>query len=421
MMIKKSWLLVCFANFLIASLMGLLLRWMYVAPIEWVNFQFLLHGHSHVAMLGWVYLMLYGLIFHFFIPKEAQQKPIYNKLFWVTEIAVIGMMVYFPFQGYALFSITFSTLHIFCSYYFCRLVWKDAQPASLLEKQLLRTALFFMVFSTLGVWCLGPAVGMLGKTSAFYQIAIQFFLHFQFNGWFLFAVLALFFHQLKAKIDPKKFRLFYNLLVVVTVLTLALPVSWFLPHPIFHWINGIGVLLQLLAFFLFIQLLIPHFEPFFNSLRSLEKTVYGFALFSLSLKIGIQLVVLVPELAQVSHQIRNFVIGFIHLTMLGIISGFLLGFLLQNRFLDSSSRLVQWAVRIFLSGFVLTELLLFLQGSYQFYGKGEFPMYYQNLLIASIGLPVGLLMLLIHIGYQSKKVEKQIQNLQTVEKDNLLL
>src|SRR3990167_834357 len=119
---KKHWLLICFINFFIAALMGLLLRLMYVAPVEWVNFQFLLHGHSHVAMLGWVYLMLYSLIIHFFLPKEAQQKTIYNRLFWVTQVSVMGMMVRFPVEGYAMLSITFSTLHIFCSYYFCRLI-----------------------------------------------------------------------------------------------------------------------------------------------------------------------------------------------------------------------------------------------------------------------------------------------------------
>jgi len=71
---KKSWLLCTFTNFFIAALMGLLLRWMYVAPIAGLNFQFLMHGHSHVAMLGWVYLMLYCLIFYFFVPKEKKTK-----------------------------------------------------------------------------------------------------------------------------------------------------------------------------------------------------------------------------------------------------------------------------------------------------------------------------------------------------------
>lgn len=399
---RKSWILVCFINFFIASLMGLLLRWMYVSPIEGVNFQFLMHGHSHVAMLGWVYLMLYCLIFHFFVPKEAQRKPIYNRLFWVTEIAVVGMMIDFPAQGYAFVSILFSTLHIFCSYYFCHLIWKDAKPATFPEKRMLRTALFFMMFSTLGVWCLGPAVGLMGKASAFYQIAIQFFLHFQFNGWFMFAVLALFFKQSKMNIDEKKFGLFYNLFVIGTVLTLALPVSWSLSNPIFYWINVVGVVLQLFSAILFIQIIQTQFQTFFSPLSSLEKIVYRFALLSLALKILIQLVVLVPELTQVSHQIRNFVIGYIHLTMLGIITGFLFGFAFQNNYLNSKNSIQKWGTILFLLGFVATEILLFLQGIWLFLNNVSFPNYYQNLFLSSIFLPVGLLMLTIGISFKNK-------------------
>lgn len=394
---KKSWLLCTFSNFFIASLMGLLLRWMYVAPIAGVNFQFLMHGHSHVAMLGWVYMMLYCLIFHFFVPKEKQQKPIYNQLFWTTELAVVGMMIDFPAQGYAFASILFSTLHIFCSYYFCYLIIKDANPTTLAEKKLLRTALFFMIFSTLGVWCLGPAVSLLGKASAFYQIAIQFFLHFQFNGWFLFATLALFFKQAKLIIEAKKFRIFYNLFVASTFLTLALPVSWYLPNPVFYWLNALGVMLQLYAAVLFIQFIRPQFQSFFAILPTIIKIVYGFALFSLALKVVIQLVVLFPELAQVSHQIRNFVIGYIHLTMLGIITGFLFGFALQNDFLNSRNRIQTWGIAIFLFGFFITEILLFLQGIWFFLGKGRLPNYYQNLFLYSIFMPAGLIMVSVEI------------------------
>ena len=403
---KKIWLLACFINFFIASLMGLLLRLMYVAPIEWVNFQFLMHGHSHTAMLGWVYLMLYGLIVHFFVPKEAQQKPIYNRLFWVTQITVLGMMINFTIQGYALFSITFSTLHIFCSYYFCRLVWKDAQPATLPEKQLLRTALFFMIFSTLGVWCLGPAVGLLGKASPFYQIAIQFFLHFQFNGWFMFAVLALFLNQFQADINRNQFRLFYRLLVIATVLTLALPVSWYLSNPVFYWINSLGVMVQLGSFLVFIKMIRPHFQSFFSKLQTIEKLVYGLALTSLGLKIIIQLVVLVPELAQVSHQIRNFVIGYIHLTMLGIITGFLLGFALRNELINRKNAPVNWGIKLFLVGFISTELLLFIQGIYLFLNLGVFNMYYQSLFVTSVFLPSGIVLLTTGIYYEKIKFLK---------------
>lgn len=408
---KEHWVLICFANFLVASLMGLMLRWMYVAPIEGVNFQFLMHGHSHVAMLGWVYMMLYCLIVYNFVPKEAQQKRIYNRLFWITEVAVIGMMLDFPAQGYAFVSILFSTLHIFCSYYFARLIWKDTKPATFPEKRMTRTALLFMVFSTFGVWCLGPAVGLLGKSSAFYQICIQYFLHFQFNGWFLFAVLALFFKQITLKIDEKKFRLFYSLFVIATIMTLALPVSWFLTNPIFYWINVVGVLLQLVAAVLFIQNTRSQLQGFFGTLSSLEKTVYGFALFSLVLKIGIQLVVLVPELAQMSHQIRNFVIGYIHLTMLGIITGFLFGFTLQHQFLNAKNAFHKWGIQVFLIGFVATEILLFLQGLYLYFDMGVLPYYYLSLFIGSVPLATGILMITGNLLWQKNTKSHKLHEL----------
>ena len=185
--------------------MGLALRFSFLESIG-INYRFLTHAHSHVAMLGWVYLMLFTLFIHYFIPNEPK---IFNRLFWLTELAVVGMMISFPIQGYAALSITFSTLHIFCSYYFVFLIWKHLKTRSTATEKLLKASLLFMMISTIGVWCLGPAVSILGSTSAFYHIAIQFFLHFQFNGWFLIAVIAVFFHLLKVE-DSKLFRQFYR-------------------------------------------------------------------------------------------------------------------------------------------------------------------------------------------------------------------
>ena len=394
MMMLRKWILICFGNFLIAALMGLLLRLQFVAPVANVNYQFLLHGHSHIAMLGWVYLALFALIYHFFIPKNKETEQKFNRLFWITEVAVIGMMIAFPLQGYAVFSIIFSTLHIFSSYYFVRVVWKNQQIESLAERYLLKTALFFMILSTCGVWCLGPAVGLLGKTSAFYQIAIQFFLHFQFNGWFIIAVLALLFHQMKVKVENHTFFSFYKWLIVGTVLTFALPVSWFVSSLMLTWINGVGVVVQLVAFVKLVQMLRPQFGTFYAQLKEIERIVYSFALLSLGLKVLVQLVVIFPDMALVSHQIRNFVIGFIHMIMLGIITGFLLGFLLNINVINCKNRFSGYGIKIFIMGFVLTEFLLFAQGGNLFFNWKLIPMYHENLFLSSIWLVVGIIMII---------------------------
>lgn len=394
---QKTWILCCFFNFLIACVFGLLMRFMYLFPLDFLNYSFLLHAHSHVAMLGWVYMIVFVLIVHFFIPKEKSQKPIYNRLFWLTEFSVIGMMIAFPIQGYALFSIIFSTLHILFSYVFCRLVWKDCSKDKSLSQRLLLVSILFMILSTFGVWCLGPAVSTVGKQSAFYQIAIQFFLHFQFNGWFILAVLALFLKQFQDKIDEVKFKKFYFLMVVSTLLTVCFPVRWFIENDILSYINGLGVLMQLGAIIYFYKMLKPQIIDFKKTLNETTKMVYRLALCSLFLKVGIQLLTIFPNLAEVSHQIRNFVIGFIHLTTLGIITGFLFGILLQNKMLSANSKTLKIGVKCFILGYILTEVLLFLQGWFFFFGEGSIPGYFQCILIFSIFLVFGLILMMTSI------------------------
>ena len=50
-----------------------------------------------------------------------------------------------------------------------------------------------MLLSTLAIWSIPPIMIKMGAGSPIYQAAVQFYLHFQFNGWFIFAVLGLFF------------------------------------------------------------------------------------------------------------------------------------------------------------------------------------------------------------------------------------
>ncbi|NRD24360.1 hypothetical protein HNV10_13965 [Winogradskyella litoriviva] len=392
----KKLVVICLINFLIAALMGLALRFSSLEAIG-LNFRFLTHAHSHVAMLGWVYLMLYTLFVHYFIPK---QPKVFNRLFWLTELAVVGMMLSFPFQGYAAISIFFSTLHIFCSYYFAYLIFKHHKTNAVVSEKLLKTSLIFMVVSTIGVWCLGPAVARLGQASAFYQIAIQFFLHFQFNGWFLIAVVAVFFHLLKVE-DSKQFRHFFTLLIISTVLTFALPIQWFLPHQSLLFINGLGVVLQVVMLYKFIQLIKPKLEVLMTNAHKLMKYMFMFALICFVLKVVFQSLSILPEFSAVVYEHRNFVIGFIHLLMLGVISGFLFAFILKSGLVTNSKSLTV-GIYSFVLGFLLTEILLLIQGIMFFYGIGILPNYYLLLFLFSVFLPLGIGFILFNIYGNTK-------------------
>src|SRR5690606_29378477 len=118
---------------------------------------------------------------------------------------------------------------IVLSYVFCYRIWKDNNAVFLPVKLLLHSALAFMILSTLGAWSLGIITNIEGKDSPLYLTAIQFFLHFQFNGWFVFGVLAILCNVIfQREIQPNRrlFKLFYFSLLVSTIVTFALPLSW---------------------------------------------------------------------------------------------------------------------------------------------------------------------------------------------------
>jgi hypothetical protein len=392
-----------------AAMMGLLLRLAHVYPVNF-NYTYIIHAHSHTAMLGWAYMMIYSLIIHYFIPREKVLGS-YNKLFWITQISVIGMMVTFPFQGYALYSIIFSTSHILCSYYFCYKIWKDIDTSNLPAVAMLKTALVFMMVSTLGAWSLGVIAGCGAKDTALYYTAIQFFLHFQFNGWFIFAILALFFMVFKASFayNLQQFKLFHYLLTASVILTLALPVGWYYPGTALLILNSLGTLLQAMALLLFLRLILPGLPAVINKVGSSGKWLLALSIISFSIKMMMQLTTSFPAMAQASHSIRSFTVGFIHLAMLGVITGFLFAFLQVSGFIGNS-RLWRYGLMLLFSGFIFTELMLFVAGILTFASIGQITGYSTIMFLVSILLPLGLSFIIIGVLRAQKNNPAPIQH-----------
>ena len=383
---------VCLFNFLIAALFGLLLRYSTLDTIN-INYRHLTHAHSHVAMLGWIYQMLYTFIVFNFIEHKREK---FIPLFWLTQVSVVGMLLSFPFQGYGVISIIFSTMHILCSYVFVFWVWKELNNQNEPSTLMLKSALVFMLISTVGVWSLGPIIAFFGKTSPYYDIAIQLFLHFQFNGWFLFGVLALLVRELKIR-NLNGFKPFFYLLFLATITTSVLPVHWFKPNIALPYINGIGVFLQLLAFIFLFRLIYYHMKVLTPTWSGLRLLTYAFVLFSLLFKVIMQGTSLIPELAEVLYQFRNFIIGYIHLAMLGIITGLLFSSLLHN-FVTKKTRILDLGFILFYLGFVATEFLIFYQAISFYLRDRGIEMYNVLLFWASIPLVVGILWILLGIS-----------------------
>src|SRR5688572_3400607 len=101
--------------------MGLLLRMQLALPIHGITFSFLLHGHSHVMFLGWVFnVFLIAYVTEF---TEGDQKT-FKLIFWILQALVAGMLISFPLQGYGLVSIILSTLHTLLVFVFIAVFFK---------------------------------------------------------------------------------------------------------------------------------------------------------------------------------------------------------------------------------------------------------------------------------------------------------
>src|SRR5690606_10715959 len=83
--LRRSWLKVVLINFFIAGCMGLLLRLAHVTELSWMDFRNMMHGHSHTAMLGWLFLILYAIILDRFLPAAEVRKKKYDVFFWIIQ------------------------------------------------------------------------------------------------------------------------------------------------------------------------------------------------------------------------------------------------------------------------------------------------------------------------------------------------
>ncbi|HSI89913.1 MAG TPA: hypothetical protein VK927_02305, partial [Adhaeribacter sp.] len=347
---KPSWLKIAFLNLLIVALLGLFLRWQFVQPTEGINYKNFLHAHSHAALLGWLYSAFFIALLPAFLPAEIYRKKVYGWLFWLAQASVLGMLISFPIQGYALFSITFSTLHILFSYGFIYRFLKDSKSSELVKMKhtfsfrFIKAALFFLALSSLGPWAMGPIMASGNSFTNIYYNAIYFYLHFQYNGWFTFAALGLFFWLLEhfqLTFNRKLATFFFQLLFWASLPAYLLSVLWTKPEAWVYLIAGLAGLLQVLALLVFTRICIPFWPQLSARLSPWSRPLFLFAFAAFVLKILMQDASALPYFAELSYKIRHFIIGYLHLVLIGFVSLFLFGWFLQMGWLQMKNQLAK--------------------------------------------------------------------------------
>ncbi|MGB5553220.1 MAG: hypothetical protein WBM83_01085 [Flavobacteriaceae bacterium] len=390
----KAHSITAFLYFLLAALIGVVLRSFVVFDIP-ITYKFFVHSHSHIALLGWVYLALTTLLYKLFVQNNINDKR-YIRIFWFTQFTLVGMLLTFPFTGYAVFSIIFSTLFLFASYWFFwffrKHIKRDFKKSN--SYKCVKVALWYLVLSSLGPWALGAIMNTLGAESIWYRMAIYFYLHFLYNGWMIMALVGIFFYIMEQQqfiLPNRTFKRFIGYINLGIILSFFLSTLFASPPMFLNVLGGVGAVLQLIAFAILWKAFTVQKEKSSSLFSPFQDGLLKTVAVLLLVKMVLQVVTAFPYFANLASTHLDFTIGYLHWTFLGVVS---IGLFL---FLDFFGllRIPKIVYYLYLIGFVITETLIFYKGIATWQNFKLFDGYFEMLAGGSFLIPIALILLLV--------------------------
>ena len=379
-------------NLALVAFLGATLRTKILFPLPFIEQKNLINAHSHFAFGGWVTLSFFVLFVYNLLPAERASRHIYQVFFWLLQATSIGMLLSFPFTGYGLISISFSTGLILVTYAFSWVFIKDlyrsavARPVRLLAL----CALLALVVSSIGPFTLAYILSTKSSNAILYRDAIYTYLHFQYNGFFTLGVLALFFQHLLQKqypARPSSMQAFAVFLSASIVPSLFLSLLWHPDNGLFKVLAIIGCILILASLIYFFRI-VKFGTGGAVYTHPLATLFWHFAMLSFIVKTLLQMGTIVPELGNAVFGYRPIIIGFLHLVFLGFVSFYLLSRYIDDGVFAMHRTFAKVALGLFAFGIVAQELVLMIQGIGLLLGSAN-PIYHYLLWLISLLLFLG--------------------------------
>lgn len=359
------WLRFSVFNFLLVAVLGVLMRYKIAYSLPIVDQKHVQEAHSHFAFYGWITQIIYVLIIRYLhgILSEQQLKK-YHTLLVVNAISAFVMIPSFIYNGYYWLSIAASTAALLTSFVFFFFLLMDLKGKQDLAKPWFIGGLFFAVISSVGVFGLSYMMSSGNMTQNLYLSSTYYYLHFQYNGFFIFSCIGFLFHSLKeigAEISEKDNKMIFWLMFVGCVIGFGLSVLW-IKMPLWIFITIIlGTIVQTIGavkLYLVVKKNWPKLVLNFSALQRFVLMYVGFAFFA---KIVLQLGSTIPALSQFAFGFRNVVIAYLHLILLMCVSAFLINQILATN-VFKITKPVTTGLKLLLLGIFLNEAVLGLMG-----------------------------------------------------------
>lgn len=406
----KFWITLSLFNLALTAFLGMILRTKFLFPIPFLDYKNFLSAHTHFAFGGWIALALMVLLIASLLKPEQAARKAYQYILWGIEITSLGMAVSFPFDGYATVSIIFSTMFIFFTYGFGWYFIKDMlnagneRPVPLLAI----AAVGCLVLSSVGPFTLAYIMATGWGDTVIYHDAIYTFLHFQYNGFFTLSVLALFLHKMLPLIDPRLKRVIrrFSLFIVLSVPpSLFMSLSWHPRDAVIYTGSAIGCILLFIALIFFLRFIFSFNRSLLFS-NPIARMLLFLSLLSFVIKIILQMLMIVPQIADTVFGFRPIIIGFLHLVFLGLVTFYILAHLVETGELNMQVPLKKKSIIILTISIILNEGILLVQGLGLLMGNSK-DIYAWLLWIVSILLFISSLMVFLSRVMVTKVLDRK--------------
>jgi len=353
----SEWVRFGLLNLMLVAVLGVLMRYNMVFALPWFDQRNLLHAHSHFAFSGWLSHLLYVFLPALLQTGSFSVQRKYRWLILANLITSYGMLIAFALQGYKGISIAFSTLNLLTGITYAWIFIRDSRGLRQPAVRCAIAGLISAIISALGPFSLAWQMATHQNNADLYTGSVYFYLHFQYNGWFFFGLMALIIHFFG--IGHRLNRSFY-FFVLTLIPTVILSLLWIeLPN----WLYGIvtaATLVQLAGCVLWMKVLWGLASEAQGDIPFWVKVALVVAASAIALKFFFQTLMLLPSVSELALGFRPIVIAYLHLVLLAGYSLFLVGFLYVKGFI-AKSKITGWSVSLLIMGILFNELLLGLQ------------------------------------------------------------
>ena len=396
MNLATKWTKIALFNLLMVAILGLILRYKIAFSIPFLIHKHLLDGHFHFAFNGWVSQMIMILLITSLPDLKVNNKvKKYEKILMVNFIFSYLILFSFLIDGYSMIS----EFLIICSsvlfYLFGLQFWKDINRIEnkSINHIYFKAAIVFNLISSIGVFTLFFLMNQNTTHQKSYLLSVYFYLHFQYNGLFIFSCLGLFFtmlqkHQIKIKHD----KIIFWILAITVIPSYFLSALWMKLPGFITALIILSTIIQLLTWSWLMYCICLEKRKILRLFSKLEITLLSISAFSMTAKVSLQSVSLIPSLSQFAFGFRPVVVGYLHLVFLGIVTTFLIAYALHNDFIKKNNATKQ-GLYIFSAGIILNEIILMTQG-FSFMSYIVLPLGDEMLLAAVLVMVSGALILI---------------------------